>query len=238
VPDEAFVFRAEGIGKSFRFKEVLKSASLWAAEGKVTTLMGRNGSGKTTLMRIAAGDLRADRGRVALDGQTIRRPRLARLARRGLMYVPQNHLGAPHFKVRAHLGALRRVFHLEDVREAVDACEIGSLLDQRISALSKGERVRVSLAFAMARRPTVLLIDEPLTGLVPRDQERLGVHLQALARWGTAVVTSGHDVRPLLAISDAVIWSAAGTTHHLGSPEEAVRHHQFRREYLGPGFEA
>lgn len=155
MPEDPFALRAEGIGKSFRLKEVLKSASLWAAEGKVTTLMGRNGSGKTTLMRIAAGDLRPDRGRVALDGQTIRRPRLARLARRGLMYVPQNHLGAPHLKVKAHLG-----------------------------------------------------------------------------------VTSGHDVRPLLAISDAVVWSVAGTTHHLGTPEEAVRHHQFRREYLGPGFEA
>lgn len=82
----------------------------------------------------------------------------------------------------------------------------------------------------------VILGDEPLVGLAPIDQERLGTLLRSVAEAGVAVVTSGHDTRALLEVSDSVIWSVAGTTHHLGSPADAVQHHQFVREYLGPGF--
>ncbi len=97
--------------------------------------------------------------------------------------------------------------------------------------------MHVSLALALARRPEVLIADEPLVGLQPTDQEALGISLRALAASGTAVVTSGHDARVLLGISDVILWSVAGTTHHIGSPSDALAHGQFRREYLGPGFD-
>jgi ABC-type branched-subunit amino acid transport system ATPase component len=94
----------------------------------------------------------------------------------------------------------------------------------------------VSIALAIARRPTVLLADEPLVGLAPVDQEFLAGLLRAMANEGVAVVTTGHDTPVLLSASDVIVWSVAGTTHYLGSPADARRHHQFRREYLGPGF--
>jgi len=62
--------------------------------------------------------------------------------------------------------------------------------------------------------------------------------MRRLATRGTAVVTSGHDVRALLDISDVIIWSVGGTTHHLGTPSSALAHDQFRREYLGPRYDA
>jgi ABC-type branched-subunit amino acid transport system ATPase component len=89
---------------------------------------------------------------------------------------------------------------------------------------------------AFARSPRVLIADEPLVGLAPEDQEFFGSLLRRLAAQGTAVVTSGHDARVLLGVSDVIIWSVAGTTHHLGTPREALAHEQFRREYLGPAF--
>ena len=82
----------------------------------------------------------------------------------------------------------------------------------------------------------MLVADEPLVGLTPIDQEMLGQALRRVAARGTAVVTSGHDARVLLDISDVILWSVAGTTHHIGSPSAALVHNQFRREYLGPAF--
>jgi ABC-type multidrug transport system ATPase subunit len=200
----------------------------------VTCLLGRNGSGKTTLMRIAAGDLRADFGTVFFGDVARERPSLARAAREGLMYLPQEQLLMPRRRVEEHFAALAAVFGAESLAEAIREVRIEALFGQRVASLSRGERVRVSLGLALARRPRVLIADEPLVGLAPNDQETFGAVLRRLAGRGTAVVTSGHDARVLLSISDVILWSVAGSTHHLGSPAEALRHEQFRREYLGP----
>lgn len=230
-----YALRAEGVRKVFGRTVALTSASLWAEPGKVTTLMGRNGSGKTTLMRIAAGVLRADQGVVSFLGEASERPSLPALARRGLMYLPQGRLVIPTFTVRDHFRALVSTFGSQGLEAAIVACHLEALLDSRVAALSGGEQARVSLGLAFARRPVVLLADEPLVGLAPVDQEELARILKTMAADGVAVVTSGHDTPVLLGISDVILWSVAGTTHHIGSPADALEHNQFRREYLGPG---
>jgi ABC-type multidrug transport system ATPase subunit len=188
-------------------------------------------------MRIASGQLRADQGVVSFMGRTSERHTLAGLARLGLMYLPQEPLGVPAYRVHALFGAVERVFATKGTEEAVAAARLEALMDQRVATLSRGERVRVSIGLALARRPSVLIADEPLVGLAPNDQESVARLLLGLARAGTAIVTSGHDTRVLLSFADIVIWSVAGTTHHLGSPTDAVTHWQFRRDYLGPGFD-
>jgi ABC-type multidrug transport system ATPase subunit len=236
LSEPAYALWAEGVRKTFGNTEALKSAALWAEPGKVTTLLGRNGSGKTTLMKIAAGLLRADQGVVSLAGNTSERHTLPRLARLGLMYLPQEPLGVPAYRVRDLFDSIERTFRTGGGPDAIAETRLEGLLDQRVSSLSRGERVRVAMGLAFARRPTVLIADEPLVGLAPKDQESIALRLRRLAAEGTAIVTSGHDARVLLNHSDVVIWSVAGTTHHLGGPAEAADHWQFRREYLGPGF--
>ncbi len=232
----SYILRAEGIGRSFGRFEVLKAASLWAEPGKIVTLMGRNGAGKTTLIKIAAGWLRADYGVVHFDGIAMERPQLARLARAGLFYIPQEQLLSPTFTVQQHIEAVAARFGSDEVEYAVEATRLGGVLPQRPSTLSGGERMRASLALGLVRKPACLIIDEPFRGVSPLDQEILSTALLRLAGSGVAVVTSGHDTRPLLAVSDSIIWCVAGTTHHLGTPAEAVEHRQFVREYLGSGY--
>ena len=231
-----YALRAEGVGKSFGRIQALKAASLWGEAGKVTTLLGRNGAGKTTLMKIAAGVLRADYGVVSLFGDARENHSLPRLARSGLMYVPQEQLISPAYRVRDHLRALATTFGSAGIEEAISEMSIEALLDQRVVSLSGGERMRVSLALALARAPKVLIVDEPLIGLSPHNQEALANSLRKLAERGAAVIASGHDARVLLSISDVILWCVAGTTHHIGTPTEALAHSQFRREYLGPEF--
>ena len=232
----SYVLRAESIGRSFGRNEVLKSASLWAEAGKIVTLMGRNGAGKTTLMRIAAGWLRPHYGVVHFNGVVTQRPRLARLAEAGLFYIPQEQLLSQTFTVRQHIDAVSARFGADHVESAIELTRIGAMLDQPVWELSGGERMRASLALGITRRPLCLIIDEPLVRASPQDQQTLSSALRALAEEGVAIVTSGHDARPLLALSDAIIWCVAGTTHHIGTPAEALRHNQFVREYLGPGY--
>jgi len=87
---------------------------------------------------------------------------------------------------------------------------------------------------ALARKPRCLVADEPLAGIEPWDQEALVGVLKGLAERGCAILVTGHDVNPLMALADDIIWMVGGTTHWLGSPESARAHYQFRREYLGP----
>ena len=228
-PESAYALRAEGIGKSFGRVEVLKSASMWGESGKVTTLLGRNGAGKTTLLKIAAGVLRPDYGVISLFGDVRENQSLPRLARSGLMFVPQTQLVSPAYRVRDHLRALAATFGSEGIAEAISEMRIEALLDQTVRSLSGGERMRL----ALARAPKVLIVDEPLVRLSPHNQEDVGNSLRTLAEKGAAVITSGHDARVLFKISDAIIWCVAGTTHHLGTPTDALAHSQFRREYLG-----
>ncbi len=231
-----YALHAEEIGKSFGHVQVLKTASLWGEAGKVTTLLGLNGVGKTTLIKIAAGVLRADYGVVSVFGDARKNHSLARLARLGLMYLPQEQLVSPGYRVRDHLRALAATFGSAGVDEAISEMRLEGLWDQKVASLSGGERMRVSLALALARAPKVLLVDEPLVRLSPLHQEAVANSLRTLAARGTAVITSGHEARVLLSISDVILWCVDGTTHHLGTPTEAVAHDRFRRDYLGPDF--
>jgi len=233
LAEARYALWAEGVRVTFGDTEALNSAGLWAEPGKVTVLLGRNGSGKTTLMKVAAGVLRPDQGVVSMAGNPSERHRLPTLARLGLMFLPQEQIGVPAYRVGDLFTAVEGTFSTGRGVEAVQAAGLRHLLDQRVGSLSRGERVRLSIGLALARHPKVLIADEPLVGLAPKDQESAARLLRDLSADGAAVITSGHDARILLEHADVVIWSVAGTTHYLGSPEDAVAHWQFRREYLG-----
>jgi ABC-type multidrug transport system ATPase subunit len=231
-----YVFRAEGVRKCFGNRQVLTNAAIWGEQGKITTLMGSNGAGKTTLLRVAVGELYAEQGVVSFAGYVGERPSLARLARRGLFWVPQEQLLSGFYTVDDHLRAVEARFGSERANDAIEALDLGSILKRRVSELSGGERMKASMALAVTRRPTCLLIDEPFARVAPKDQETMASVMRSLADAGTAVITSGHDVPVLLAVSDSIVWCVAGTTRHLGSPSQALTNHEFVQGYLGPRY--
>jgi ABC-type multidrug transport system ATPase subunit len=227
------ILAVDSVGKSFGGRPVLKAASFWAREGRITTLLGRNGSGKTTLMRIAVGEVRATTGIVRFLSKPYPRPHLAALARRGLYYMEERPRLPSTFSIGRQLHLLAGRFGKRGVGKAVAEMELEEFLDGRADELSGGESRRAALAGALIREPVCLLADEPFAGIAPRDQQMIGAALRGLAAAGTAVVLSGHDVDTLLGITDEVIWCVAGTTHGLGGPDEARAHSQFVKDYLG-----
>lgn len=229
------IIEADGLGKSFGRQVALKAASFRARAGIVTALMGRNGAGKTTMLRIAVGRLRPDYGRVLFEGRYLERPRLPRMAERGLFYSAQESALTELFTVQDQLGSVAETYGTEEVLpDVVGRMRLGGLVSRRPSSLSGGERQRATLAMALVRDPSCLLMDEPFAGVAPKDRPLVREGLQTLRARGCAIVISGHDVEDLLDVADEIVWVVAGTSHVLGSPERAVRHHQFRREYLGP----
>jgi ABC-type multidrug transport system ATPase subunit len=228
------VLEADGLGKSFGGNVVLKGAGFAAKRGTITALMGRNGAGKSTMLRIAIGRVRADFGRVLFNGDFLDPPRLASMATAGLFFSAQDSALTDLFTVEQHLSAVAQVYHRKaEVSRVIERLDLGAFLDRGPRSVSGGERQRASLAMAIVRGPTCLLMDEPFVGVAPRDRSFIVDGLSALKHQGCAVVVSGHDVEDVFSVSDEIVWVAAGTTHAIGSPNEARRHHQFRREYLG-----
>jgi ABC-type multidrug transport system ATPase subunit len=199
----------------------------------VTALLGRNGSGKTTLLRISAGRLRPDFGSVRIDGEIYESPRLPRLARRGLFYLPERRLLPPWPEVERLVTTVSRRYDGPDAGRLVRRLELDGVAGQRVRELSGGERRRVELAVAAARSPRILLADEPFLGIPPSDRQIVARELRRLADAGCATVVTGHEVEGILELSDGVTWLTAGTTRWLGTPEEAARYPEFRSQYLG-----
>lgn len=227
------VLAVDSVGKSFRGRPVLKAASFWAREGRITTLLGRNGSGKTTLMRVAVGEVRANTGIVRFLSKPHTVPRLSVLAKGGLYYIEERPRLPSTFPIGRQLQLLAKRFGKGGFDRAVAEMDLDAFLDCRAHELSGGEGRRAVLAAALIREPVCLLADEPFAGIAPTDQKKIGMALHRLASRGTAIVLSGHDVEALLGVTDEVIWCVAGTTHGLGSPDEARAHSQFVRDYLG-----
>ncbi|TVP73289.1 MAG: ABC transporter ATP-binding protein [Gemmatimonadales bacterium] len=234
VTEPGPILQVDGVRTSFRRGQVLKSAGFSAHSGRITVLMGRNGAGKSSLFRVAVGRMRADSGRILYKGEPVETPTLAGLARRGLMYLPQETGLTQFFSIRQHLEAMARSFggssRLESVLEEL---KLGELQRRRPRHVSGGERRRAALALALVRQPDCLLMDEPFSGIDPTDRELVQGGLRSLREAGTAVVISGHDVEDLFELADDVIWVTAGTSHWLGTPAEARVHSRFSREYLG-----
>lgn len=181
-------------------REVLTSIDLTVDKGELIGLLGPNGAGKTTLLRTLLGLLRPREGTVLINDEPTR-PRHA-----GLGYVPQRHEFAWDFPIpvenavmsgrTGHLGLFRRP-RVTDWNAVADALEQVGLADLRarpVGELSGGQRQRVLLARALALQPSVLLLDEPLTGLDMPTQEVLSELFRTLAREARAVLLTTHDL--------------------------------------------
>lgn len=227
------VWAAESVVKSFGSHTVLRAAGCWAFAGTISILLGRNGCGKTTLVRVGVGRLRPDSGVVIFNGRRSISPRLATLARDGLYYLAQDRTLTPSLTVAEHLKSLATMFPEAAIELAIETARIEELLPRHGHTLSGGELRRTELALALARRPRCLVADEPFLGIAPKDAQLFSTAFRHMASDGCALLLTGHEVELLLPLADQVIWMTAGTTHHLGTREEALGHHQFVQQYVG-----
>ncbi len=227
---------ALGLSKRFGRRTVLHDLSLRVEPGEVVGLLGPNGAGKTTTFRILAGLLRADAGEVRLDGVELGRKPLWRRARLGLGYLPQRPTVFRRLTVAENVAAA-----LEDPRDPrlhalLESFGLAALADARGAELSGGERRRVEIARALARRPRVLLVDEPFAALDPKTASSVAGHLRRLAEEGVGVLLTDHDARQTLVAADRVYILDRGVLLLEGAPGEVAADPRAHAAYLGEGF--
>jgi ABC-2 type transport system ATP-binding protein len=228
------LFRAEAYAFTPGGRDVLKSASIGAGSGQITVLFGRNGSGKTTLLRCMVGLTGAEIGTTHFAGHCYERPRLRTLARQGLFYLPDRGLLPRSLRFGALIRSIEKCHGAHPARDQVlNQLRVGEFLRRDSGELSGGEQRRCEWALALLSQPRCIVSDEPLAGTMPRDQDLLIDVLRDEARRSTAIILTGHEVERLSAIGDEFVWMSAGSTHVLGSWEDATAHPGFRREYLG-----
>ena len=226
---------ADSVGKTFRGRRILASATLRATSGDIRVVFGRNGVGKSTLLKIAAGIIASDTGIVRVNGNTMLKPSLARLAREGVFFLPDHDLLSQNLSLGKQLEFFERRFERRTAEEAASIANVRHLLGRLPQTLSGGELRRSELAAALTRRPLCLLADEPFRGIAPKDHDALAEVFREMARDGCAVVVTGHEASSLLELGTHITWCTSGTTYELGAPELARTHESFVREYLTLG---
>ncbi|HZH47999.1 MAG TPA: ABC transporter ATP-binding protein, partial [Roseococcus sp.] len=193
------------ISRRFGLVTALDHLSLDIAPGEFVALLGGSGSGKSTLLRVVAGFERPDSGQVWLNGADIT---ATPPQRRDVAMMFQSYALFPHMSVGENIAyGLRRARqpHAARVAELVAMLGLDGLEARRPAQLSGGQQQRVALARAMARRPALVLLDEPLAALDANLRERTGFELRAIQRRiGSAFVMVTHDQSEALALADRV----------------------------------
>jgi ABC-2 type transport system ATP-binding protein len=215
----------DGLGKRYRSKWALRDCTLAIPEGSVCGLVGANGAGKTTLLKLLAGQSLASTGRAEICG---RAPKDDADFLREVGYLAQE---IPLYRLWTAADHLRMGAALND-RWDDDWCRgrLQSLripLDQRVGTLSGGQRAQVGLALALAKKPSVLLLDEPVAALDPlARREFLATLAEAVAERGITVVLSSHLVTDLERVCDHLVVLAESRTLLAAELEHVLATHR------------
>jgi ABC-2 type transport system ATP-binding protein len=205
------VIEAVMLRKSYGGRVALAGVSLEAGPGELVACIGPNGAGKTTLLTVLAGIQGADSGVVRL-----------RVERTG--WVPQQPALYGKLTVAENLRLFARLERVADVPGTVGRMLAQARLEEeagvQVSLLSGGNRQRVNIAIGLIASPAVLFLDEPSSALDPRQRERLWSFVLDLARAGTTVVYSTHNVVEAERYADRVLVLADGERLFWGRPEE------------------
>jgi ABC-2 type transport system ATP-binding protein len=224
--NEVVPLRTDGLGKRYGSNWALRECSLEIPAGSVTTLVGPNGAGKTTLLRLAVGLMKASTGAVEVFGQSPRADAAVVLPRIG--FVAQDHPLYWSLTIADTLTLGRKLNPTWDDAAALARIEqLGLQLEQKVGRLSGGQQSQVALTLALAKRPELLVLDEPVASLDPlARREFLSSMMEAVAESGMTVLLSSHIVADLERVCDHIVILAKGDTQLAGPIDEIVASHR------------
>lgn len=221
---------ANGLGKRYGRLWALRDCSLRLPTGRIVALVGPNGAGKTTLLHLAIGLVRPDAGAVQVLGRT---PGNGRRLLSQVGFVAQQTPLYPDFTAAELIKMGEKLNNRWDSALPRDRLSrLGVPLDRRVGKLSGGQRAQVALALALAKRPALLLLDEPVASLDPlARREFLQALMGGVADEGTTVLLSSHLLGDLERVCDYLILLQSGQVQVLGAVEELLATH---RVLIGP----
>ncbi len=231
-----------GVEKSFASRMVVHGVTLYVRRGEAVGLLGPNGAGKTTVFYMITGLIKADRGRIELDGHDVTALPMYQRARLGIGYLPQEASIFRGLNVEENIRAVLEVVEPNkrrreaDLNALLEEFNIARLRKTPTIALSGGERRRVEIARALATRPSYMLLDEPFAGIDPIAVGDIQALVRHLTNRGIGVLITDHNVRETLGLTDRAYIIYSGEVLMEGRPDEIVNNPDVRRLYLGEEF--
>jgi lipopolysaccharide export system ATP-binding protein len=231
------------LAKRYRQREILTGISLEISSGEVVGLLGPNGAGKTTCFYMIVGLIRADGGRIELDGQDLTPLPMHARARLGVGYLPQEASVFRKMTVADNIRAvletrrdLDRAGRRERLESLLGELQISHIRDSVGISLSGGERRRVEIARALAVEPRFMLLDEPFAGVDPISVIEIQRIVSHLAGRGIGVLITDHNVRETLGICERAYILSDGGVIASGGADVILADERVRRVYLGENF--
>lgn len=247
------MLEVRNVTKSFGKLVAIKDVSLSARKGAITGLIGPNGSGKTTMFNLISGFLQPNSGSVIFDGTEITGMRPSKVASLGLvrtfqltsiyrdMTVFENVMMGHHM---ARLGGVRHHSQMvlgnqptleKSAASIIDFMGLSAVADTPAHLLPGGTQRMLSIATAMAARPSLLLLDEPLAGLHPAEKASVAQRLTELRKRGLTMLLIEHDMKSVMSVCDEVHVINFGNKIGQGTPKQITENPAVVEAYLGAG---
>jgi len=248
----------DAVTLSFGGVRALSGVTFSVAPGSITSIIGPNGAGKTSLFNTISGFYRPDSGTIRFEGRDITRIAAPKRAALGLARSFQNialfrgmtvldniklgrhcHLRTGVLDALVYFGRARReevALRAEIEERIIDFLEIDHIRHAPVAALSYGLQKRVEMARALAMRPKILMLDEPVAGMNREETEDMARFiLDVKEEWGTTILMVEHDMGMVMDISDHVIVLNFGQMIAEGTPVVVQNNPEVVRAYLGSG---
>lgn len=244
----------EGLSRHFGGVYAVRGVNIEVEEGELRGVIGPNGAGKSTLFHLIGGHLRPDAGKIAFHGAGIDALSPHDRARRGMsivfqaarifrgMTVRENVMVGAHARTLHGFleAALRLPRHRREEREiresadsALDRVGLSDWTDRSADELPLGQQRSMQIARALCAAPTLLLLDEPASGLRHGEREHLGRLIGELHRGGLTMMLVEHDVGFVTRLADRITVLDLGQVIAEGTPDEVRRHDRVVAAYLG-----
>jgi lipopolysaccharide export system ATP-binding protein len=236
------LLEVQDLTKYYAKRAVVNHVSYTVDAGEVVGLLGPNGAGKTTTFRMTIGMVAPSGGKVCLAGEDITRLPMYKRARRGMGYLSQESSVFQKLTVEENIMAVLEAMKLsrEERRDrtirALEELELSRLARNKAYTLSGGERRRLEITRALVCTPSLMLLDEPFSGVDPIAVFDIQQIILSLKDRGIGILLTDHSVRETLAICDRSYIISDGRVLTSGTSEELVNDPVARRIYLGETF--
>lgn len=233
------LLEVQGLTKSFSKRKVVNNVDFEVFSSEVVGLLGKNGAGKSTLFRMIIGLIRPDSGNVFFQGNNITREPIYIRARHGMGYLSQEPSIFQKLTVEENILAIletlkysRKEKH-ERLLQLLGEFSLTRLAKMKSFTLSGGERRRLEIARSLASSPSLILLDEPFTGVDPIAITEVKDIVSHLREKGIGMLITDHNVRDALSITDRSYIIDEGTVITSGTTSQILDDPVARKSYLG-----
>jgi len=228
--------------KRYSGRAVVNEVSVTIDQRSIVGLLGRNGAGKTTTFRMVMGMVTPDAGKVVFEGREITKLPMYKRARLGLGYLSQEPSIFQRLSVRDNLLAILETMSLtraerrEKADMLIERFDLKEVAKSHGRFLSGGERRKLEIARAMVTDPSLILLDEPFSGVDPIAVQDLQGEIRHLVSSGVSVLITDHNVERTLEVADKAYIIDHGQVIAAGPPAEIIRNELVKKSYLGNTF--